>query len=108
MRRTLTTLIAATAVSLLCAPAAQAFTPEELSFLDNLRGAGIVNSDGSSEALKSGWAICGFLSQEHSRSELAREIFIGSQESNGAAGIEYAQAQALVFYSEANLCPGVQ
>lgn len=101
-------LIAAalTAAALVTAPAAQAFTADELEFLRDVSSVGITNTEGRAGIVDSGWQVCDILSQGYSRNWVARQVYLGSQEANGAAGITYSGAQALVYYANADLCPG--
>lgn len=108
MKRLLAAVVTATVTSLLCAPAAQAFTSDELAFLNDLTASDIISRDGNAEIVKSGWIICSILAQGYPRSTVARNIYLGSQDSNGSAGIDYRHAQAVVFYAESDLCPEVR
>lgn len=100
--------IAAAAAALITAPAAQAvpFTDDEIGFLNDLAAVGIVNANGATDTVQNGWVICGILYQGYSRSWVAQQIYQGSREANGDAGLPYSAAQALVFYANADLCPG--
>lgn len=106
------TLIAGVALALSAvglAPTAQAddFSSDEIDFLNNVAAIGVVNSGGSSDVVESGWMICVAIYEGYSRPWIAQQIYLGSQEFNGAAGISYQKAQALVFYANSDLCPGV-
>lgn len=106
------TLIATAALAAVIggAPPAQAspnLSQDEITFLNDVEAVGIVNSGGYSKILEGGWTVCGILYQGHSRNWVAEQIYIGSRQSNGDAGLTYSAAQALVFYANADLCPGV-
>lgn len=103
-------LIAVLAAALLTAAPAQAspgFSDEEVEFIQDAQSLGIVNADGVVGLVNGGWAICGVLSQGYSRDWVSQQVYTGSQRTNGAAGLPYSAAQALVFYASADLCPGV-
>ena len=99
----------AAAVALTAAPAAHAapFTPDELDYLRDLESVGIINTGGDVANVNYGWMICGVLYQGYPRNWVAQQLYVGSQETNGAAGLSWSGAQALVFYANADLCPGV-
>lgn len=98
------------AAALAGAPVAQAspsLSDEEVDFINDLEAVGIVNSGGPESVVRGGWIVCNALSQGYPRNWVAQQIHEVSQESNGMAGVSYSAAQALVFYANANLCPGV-
>lgn len=100
----------AAAAAIVGASPAQALpgiSQDEIDFLNDIEAVGIINSGGDSGVLEGGWTVCGILYQGYPRSWVAEQIYLGSQESNGSAGMTYGAAQALVFYANANLCPGV-
>ena len=97
----------AIAAALCTAPVAGAYTDGEIAFVNDLTAAGIINRDGAEGIIDSGWTICSILARGHSRSWVAQQIYAGSHESNGSAGVDYEHAQAMVFYAEADLCPEV-
>lgn len=85
---------------------ASPYSAEEIDFLNDIAALGIVNSGGNLAIVEGGWTVCQVLNQGYSRSWVAQQVYVGSQ-SNGDAGIPYSTAQALVFYANADLCPGV-
>lgn len=100
---------AAIAAAIAGAPPAQAspLNQDEINFINDINAIGIVNTDGNLGVLEGGYSICEILSEGYPRSWVAEQVYIGSQESNGAAGITFSTAQALVFYANSDLCPGV-
>lgn len=107
MKKVITTLAAVSAAALLCAPSAQAYTGDEQDFIAHLDAIDVMNSSGDAALVRSGWQICTILAQGYSRPWTARQLYLGSQENNGAAGVDYAHAQAIVYYANADLCPEV-
>lgn len=101
--------LAAATAALLMAPVAQAdlFTPEEIDFINDVKAIGIINTEGTAGIVNGGWTICAILDKGFSHEWVAEQLYIGSQESNGSAGMEYTTAQAVVFYANADLCPEV-
>lgn len=100
---------AATTVALFGAPVAQAdiFTPDEIEFLNDVEAIGITNTEGAIGTVTNGWTVCAILYRGFPREWVAEQVYIGSQGANGSAGLSYSAAQALVFYANADLCPGV-
>ena len=107
MKKFITTLAAVSAAALLCAPSDQAYTGDEQDYLIHLDALGVMSSAGNSDMVTSGWKICTFLAQGYERPWLARQLYQGSQTTNGAAGVDYTTAQGIVYYANADLCPEV-
>lgn len=101
--------LAAAAAALISAPAASAspLSSDEVDFLNDIEAIGITTTTSDARTVDNGWAICGVLNRGYSRDWVAEQIYTGSQSTNGSAGLPYAAAQALVFYANADLCPGV-
>jgi len=89
------------------APVAAAFTGDEQKYLSDLDAIDVINSGGNSSMVTAGWKICTLLAQGYERPWVAKQLYLGSQNNNGAAGVDYQHALAIVYYANADLCSEV-
>ena len=103
MHRALVALGFAAATSLL-ALAAPAHA-DEASYLNHLHNAGIISPDGDAILLQVGWGICTQLANGASPDQLRAQALYNSDTGEGSSGIDPEQADDVVNYAMADLCP---
>jgi hypothetical protein len=79
---------------------------DETSFINDLHNIGLVYDGGEPAMLNMGHKICDALRDGLSPSELASRILYNSDENQGDDAIGSEEADQVVTYAVADLCPG--
>jgi hypothetical protein len=79
---------------------------DENAYLTHLHDAGITDASGDSALLQVGWDLCRQFSNGASLEQLRAQVLYNSDTGEGSQGVGPAQANDVVNYAIADLCPG--
>ncbi|MEB4208735.1 DUF732 domain-containing protein [Mycobacterium sp. 94-17] len=78
---------------------------DETAYLNDLHNAGISDASGDAALLQVGWDMCRQLSNGTSLPQLRAQVLYNSDTGQGSNGVDPAQANDIVNYAMADLCP---
>jgi Protein of unknown function (DUF732) len=78
---------------------------DETAYLNHLHNAGITNDKGDAALVQVGWNMCAQLANGVSRQELRAQVLFDSDTLEGSNGINPDEADDIVNYAMADLCP---